>query len=548
MDLRSPARLAWASLIVAWFFDFLFWNKAPGLSFFIFISLLYLALLLIAWGEGRPPHRASLLLLIPGLLFAALTFLRAEPLTVFVSACLAILCQGLFAATFLAGNWYHYSLTDYVVQGVHLIGASLALPLAAWNAHRRQAHLAAAADAGPELPTAETPARLARRAQRTQAASVTRGIFLALPVLAVLTVLLASADPIFGGWVSSFFGMFRLERFGEIAFRAFYVLVFAYLIAGTLLHALTRSRETHLIGVEKPWLTPFLGWTETAILLGSVDLLFAVFVAVQFRYFFGGQANINLAGYTYAEYARRGFFELVAVAVISLLLYLGLSSAARRATPRQARAFQGLVLALVGLVVVILVSAWDRLQLYETVYGFSRLRLYTHIFIPWLGLLLAGAAGLEFLRRPRAFALLAVAVATAFGASLALFNVDGWIARQNLARAVQGGDLDIPYLVSLSDDTVPPLIDAFTNPALPARVHDQTGAALACRLDARVHSGQSDPAWQSYRLPILRAAALFSTYRFQLAAYPVTAVSNDPVYQVTVGGKQPPCGYTAQMD
>jgi hypothetical protein len=548
MDLRSPARLAWASLIVAWFFDFLFWNKALGLSFFLFILLISLALLLVAWGEGRPPRRASLLLLIPGLLFAALPFLRAEPLTALAGACLAIFCQGLFAVSFLAGNWYRYSLTDYVVQGFRLVGATMSLPLIAWNASRIRAREMAVTAAGAELPE---PARLAKqvhRAQRAQAASITRGVFLALPVLAVLTALLASADPVFGGWVNSFLGMFSGLTFWEYAYRAVYILVFAYFMAGILLHALTRSGDTHLIGLDKPWLTPFLGWTETAILLGSVDLLFAVFVAVQFRYFFGGQANITLAGYTYAEYARRGFFELVAVAVISLLLYLALSSAAKRATPRQARAFEALVFGLVALVVVILVSAWDRLQLYESVYGLSRLRMYTHIFIPWLGLLLAGAAGLEFLRRPRAFALLAVAVGVGFGASLALVNVDGWIARQNVARAVQGGDLDIPYLVSLSDDTVPPLIDAFTNPALPARVHDQTGAALACRLDARLHSGQSDPAWQSYRLPELRAAALFSAYRSQLAAYPVTAVSNDPVPQVTVGGKPLPCGYAAQMD
>ena len=54
-----------------------------------------------------------------------------------------------------------------------------------------------------------------------------------------------------------------------------------------------------------------LGLIEVATLLISVDLLFLVFVWIQFAYLFGGQANITLEGYTYAEYARRGFFELL---------------------------------------------------------------------------------------------------------------------------------------------------------------------------------------------------------------------------------------------
>ena len=48
---------------------------------------------------------------------------------------------------------------------------------------------------------------------------------------------------------------------------------------------------------------------EVTILLISIDLLFLVFVWIQFAYLFGGQANITIEGFTYAEYARRGFLE-----------------------------------------------------------------------------------------------------------------------------------------------------------------------------------------------------------------------------------------------
>ena len=88
---------------------------------------------------------------------------------------------------------------------------------------------------------------------------------------------------------------------------------------------------------------------EAAIILGSVVALFAFFVLIQFQYFFGGQANITIEGYTYAEYARRGFGELVTVAFFALLLFLGLSALVKRETARQHNSFAGLGVALVAL-------------------------------------------------------------------------------------------------------------------------------------------------------------------------------------------------------
>ena len=58
-------------------------------------------------------------------------------------------------------------------------------------------------------------------------------------------------------------------------------------------------------------------------MLVVVDLLFLAFVLVQFRYLFGGAELVRgLTGMSYADYARRGFFELVAVAALSLPLLL----------------------------------------------------------------------------------------------------------------------------------------------------------------------------------------------------------------------------------
>ena len=124
-------------------------------------------------------------------------------------------------------------------------------------------------------------------------------------ILAIFAALLASADAAFSSQLEAFLKIFNIENLPQYIFRMVYILVGAYALVGVILHASTQSRDENLLGGNKQLISRFLGFTEAAIVLGSVALLFAAFVAIQFRYFFGGQANITREGYTYADYARR---------------------------------------------------------------------------------------------------------------------------------------------------------------------------------------------------------------------------------------------------
>jgi hypothetical protein len=284
--------------------------------------------------------------------------------------------------------------------------------------------------------------------------------------------------------------------------------------------------------MDKPLVTPFLGFTEAAVVLGAVVLLFALFALVQFQYFFGGQTNIGVQGYTYADYARRGFGELVAVAFISLLLFLGLSAVTRRTNQAQRWAFSGLGLGMVALVGVMLFSAFQRLVLYEGAYGFSRLRAYTHIFMIWLGLLLAAVVVLDILRKERAFALAALLASLGFAITLTLLNVDGFIVRQNVARAAAGGSLDVPYLASLSSDSLPVLVHEFQDQSLPGLTRDAVGAALVCH--EQLSSARQDRSWRSFTLSVWQADQALQKVQVQLDRYQI--VDGDwPVKILTPG-------------
>src|SRR5262249_21518589 len=108
-----------------------------------------------------------------------------------------------------------------------------------------------------------------------------------------------------------------------------------------------------------------LGLTEIGCLLGSLSLLFGGFVAVQLRYLFGGHNRVQtVAGLTYADYARGGFFELVWVVVLAVPLLLGCRKVAFGNGPLGRRLFLALGGLTILLLFVIIASAWTRMGLY----------------------------------------------------------------------------------------------------------------------------------------------------------------------------------------
>jgi hypothetical protein len=298
------------------------------------------------------------------------------------------------------------------------------------------------------------------------------------------------------------------------------MVVVAYGLAGLILHAASRSREESLRGADRPLVKAFLGFTEAAIVLGGVAALFLSFVIIQFGYFFGGESNIGVQGFTYSQYARRGFSELIWVAFLSLVLILGLSAVSRREGRLQQRGFAILNAAVVAQVMVMLVSAYQRLSLAIDWHGFSRLRLYPRVFMIWLGILLAAVVVLEILNRQRAFAFAALLAALGFAVSLMLVNVDQSIVHHNLDRAREGKYLNVAHLVSLSTDAVPALVEEFRSPSLSDETREALGAALLCRMREEQPPAQpGNDDWRSFNLSIWQAEQALKSVQADLEEY-----------------------------
>ncbi|MEJ2758219.1 MAG: DUF4173 domain-containing protein, partial [Anaerolineales bacterium] len=346
---------------------------------------------------------------------------------------------------------------------------------------------------------------LPRAAGWRRAAPYLRGVLIALPVIAILASLLGEADPIFASWIKGLIELLRLEKLPEYILRLVLIAFWTFLAAGLLLYALTKSKEEKLVGADEPWPPRFLGFTETTVILGAINILFFSFVSIQFKYFFGGEKNIALDGYTYSEYARKGFGELLAVAFFTLFILMVLSAITKRERAASRNTFTVLSGAMTLFIGIILVSSLQRLALYESAYGFSRLRTYSHLCILWIGVLFLAVLVLEVIQQHRYFTLASLAAVAGFVLTLNAVNVDSLITRQNIQR-LQDNDapLDTYYLQTLSNDAVPTLIALADDPFVSAVERKEIGAVLACRNDTLERSAK-DRKWQSFTLPAYRA-------------------------------------------
>lgn len=494
---KPSARILLVALALGWGMDLLFYGKALGISAPLFVLLLMVALFGLGRLEGVRPVRRNLWLLAPLMFFASMVFVRANPFVTFLNVVGSLALLGLIAHFYAAGHPQQLGLIGYPIVLLRTGGNALVRP----------------------APLVSTSMNLEAARQRgsRNLLPVIRGLLLALPVLVIFTGLLASADLVFADYLEDLFSLEILPDLLELLWRGIIVLGAAWFLGGGLAYALGRSRasgdqDALEKGLDRLAQVISLGFIEVATLLISVNLLFLVFVWIQFAYLFGGQANITVEGYTYAEYARRGFFELVAVSVLTLGLILGLRWLARRETRRQAQIFNGLSSLMVGLVLVILASGFQRLRLYEAAYGYTQLRVYSHVFMVWLA-----AAFVWFLvtlwRRPDRFAVGAFVAALGFLVTLNAINPDAFIAGQNLARYQVTGKLDAYYLTRLSEDAVPKLVLAIDQVTGDER--EVLSGHLRYRLE-RMETSTRWPSWPSFHLARRRAYDLLARNRARM--------------------------------
>lgn len=276
------------------------------------------------------------------------------------------------------------------------------------------------------------------------------GAVLTAPVLAVVLALLVSADVVFGSIFAGISDWLESMNIGTLIWRVVRTAVLGLMLFSALYY-LTAPTAPLSAGGQRTFApaTPFI----TALTL--LDAVYAVFVFIQLAFLFGGRQMAALSG-GYAEYARSGFFQLVAVAAINLAVVL-ITSLCVHPCGRGVKALRVLSSILLGFTAVILASSLYRMCLYISVYGLSFLRALTLFGIAFIAVLLI-AAWIKVFRPQTRFWPVFLAAGLSIWLVFAYVNIDARIAEYNVDAYLSGelDEIDIDYLTqSLAPESLP---------------------------------------------------------------------------------------------
>ena len=482
---REIRLLAILALIAGIVFDYLFYGKAIGVSYPLFVIVFYC----LFWVTSRRqiPFQIDFgwFLFIPILLLSAAFAIHSNP--VLLALNFVLIPPLLLLQTTLLVYGYEWSSVRCVSRLIgRLIGHIFV------NVPKVLLEL---------ISLAKVVDRIAPEKRKTLK-NIFIGLIISAPLLVVVIALLASADTVFQKFLTDI--LKPLEFIGSIPFAEHVgvigiitVLLFGYL-AVVLRAKVEEASEIDRRG-SGSWDTIIV-----ATVLVMVNAIYILFCAIQFTYLFGGEEVIrSIPDFTYAEYARRGFSELIVVTVINLsILLIGLHFT--KSDGKLDRLVLVLRCLLVLCTVIILYSAHLRLKLYEEAYGYTYARIFVHTFIGFLSILFL--LTLYKLWRRELSLVKAFAIAALLAYTLLNYvNVDAIIARKNIDRYFETGKIDLEYLQELSYDAIPELTRLRSDDD-----GDMAGKTIGVYLldkQAKLHSKSS---WQSYNFSKANAKQILS--------------------------------------
>ncbi|WP_454191529.1 DUF4153 domain-containing protein [Paenibacillus sp. Marseille-Q7038] len=475
---KSPLRnlvTLFAACILAILHQYLFYGHMPGISVPIFVFIFYVFMFLFA-GDRLVPYtkfNALLSLVIVMLSFSYVLFDQ------YFFHFLNLLVLPILIAIHLT-IWMGYQTRDWFQKGIIYDTLLHVIP-------RNFRHFPTAFS----CVTSSVSEKMAEGTRKT-VLKIFIGVAISAPLLVLVITLLSSADGLFEAFLGSIPNWLNQITYSEGFFRLTWVFIFTLLFFGyvtgfvkpesqkeQIMNSFSKkddpddteedfissanvrvhSQNEHnsqRLDIERR--TLLLDPIIAATVLVLINIVYMIFISLQFSYLFGAWEGALPEGITYADYARKGFAELMLVALLNftILMTVLLHTAESSPIVRRINHFMTYLLVLCSL--IILYSAYSRLHMYEEAYGFTHIRFLVHVFMLFLAVLMI-IAGLWIHNKRIPLAKCYIILGLIAYVIVNYAGMDSYIATKNIERYHLTGSLDEQFLTSLSVDAVPTLIE-----------------------------------------------------------------------------------------
>ena len=288
---------------------------------------------------------------------------------------------------------------------------------------------------------------------------VIKSILILIPFLIIILLLLTSADMIFESMISKIINikyimkLLTFKNFKNLSYRIIIILIFFLYLSVVLNYILftypkEKSKEKEL-KVKNDNLT-------IKVILTAFNVVYIIFDFIQIKslLFHSVSSNIN-----YAEYARQGFLQLMIISIINIVLIL-ISKKFEENDSTKNKYIKSMSLLMVLLTFIIIISSFFRMNLYESEFGYTFLRLLVYVILFTETLLLIPTI-IYIIKKnfniTKSYFIIVIVIYTFIN----FVNIDEIIAVRNINRYNVKNDIDIEYLENGRADNIPILIKLY---------------------------------------------------------------------------------------
>lgn len=425
-----------------------------GLAFYV----LFLPFIL---GRGKKVPLSAWLLLIPeAAIFVSFSFYSGVPYT-FLSL-LAVFAIAMCQTTLMSGCTTGRPFTLTLVRDV--CSTYLAYPFM---------------NLGRTFSAIFSGKKNKKQGEMSATAKIGIGLVISIPVILILLCIFSSADKIFAMMVVNFIEALNLSLGRIICDLILTTIAMLYImpLVVTLRAGYTPVKETKAKDINEK--RPLDAIIVTTVLFAA-SVIYLLFVAVQSRYLFFVDGLPQEM--TYAEYCRSGFLELVfVIALTTLVIALTYTFTRHDQNDRLPVYTKAALLLITAFDLVMTVSAVLRLKTYIEVYDMTVARFNAAVLIAFMVICLVVMALKIIFDKLRISAVIGGA-AVIMLALYSLFNVDGFVAKYNVDKYLEGNGsskIDIDYLQSLSVAAIPELERLMTSDDVDKTVKQDSRETIA---------------------------------------------------------------------
>ena len=403
----------------------LFWEKEPGISVLLFVSSFIIGLIYLMYKHKKVENKKALIFAIPIILLSATYFMYHNTLFQTINVLVIVFLMMIMC---IYATRMHVKIQEFLIKTIELLAGSFE-------------------SISDVIDSLKNKFKKKEDIENEKSAKLKQGVksfIYAIPVILVVFILLTSADSVFAnifeGILGEFQKIFMAVNFVIFCLRLCIIIIFFFIFSGFFVNLLKKDTMFNSESEEKITEIHVEKMTINMILT-ILNIFYLIFSIIQFTSLF---SNMNTNDLDYATYARQGFFQLMMISFINIVMII----LAKVNKGDASNYTKGMSILTLLFTIVILLSAFFRMNLYEKAYGYTYLRLFVYYILATEFILIL-PIGLWILDKKIDILKWTIGIVTLMYLILNFSNIESTIAKRNVDRYFENqeeNEIDLEYL------------------------------------------------------------------------------------------------------